>query len=70
MRSANSYPGDDQHIDYITIPGAYIKDLHHAFMAEFKGVYRPVDVLLVGGVNDVLRGLTAGQILQDILNFK
>ena len=31
-RSANLYPGDDMHIDYITIPGATIKDLHHAFI--------------------------------------
>ena len=69
-RSANLYPGDDMHIDYITIPGATIKDLHHAFISEFSGVYRPVDVLLVGGVNDVLQGRTAEQVLSDILNFK
>ena len=58
------------HIDYITIPGATIKNLHHAFISEFKGAYCPVDVLLVGGVNDVLQGRTAEQVLADILNFK
>ena len=67
--SANNYPGDDLHIDYITILGACIKDLHHAFITEFKGVYKPV-LLLVRGVNDVLQGQTVEQILQDILNFK
>ena len=39
-------------------------------MAEFKGVYSPVDVLIVCSVNDVLQGRTAEQILQDILNYK
>ena len=29
--SANQYPGDDLHVDYITIPGATINDLNHAF---------------------------------------
>ena len=58
------------HIDFITIPGATIKNLHHAFIYEFKGLYRPVDVQLVGGVNNVLRGRTAEQVLADILNFK
>ena len=69
-RSANLYPGDDMHIDFITIPGATIKNLHHAFIYEFKGLYRPVDVQLVGGVNNVLRGRTAEKVLADILNFK
>ena len=58
----NGYPGDDIYVDMIGIPGATIKMLHHAFMAEFKDSNRPVDVLLVGGLNDVLRpeGKAAG----------
>jgi len=39
------------HIDYITIPGATVKDLHHAFLSEYGNVHRPIDVLLVAGLN-------------------
>ena len=44
--------------------------LHHAFMAEFKNSYRPVDVLLVGGLNDVMRGRSLDKIKRDLTNFK
>ena len=70
MRSFNSYQGDPIHIDYITIPGATVKDLHHAFLAEYGNVHRPIDVLLVAGLNDVLKGATVQQIMQDIEEFK
>lgn len=66
----NGYPGDDIHVDMIGIPGATIKMLHHAFMAEFKDSYRPVDVLLVGGLNDVMRGRPLDKIMKDLVNFK
>ena len=70
MRSVNGYQGDPIHIDYITIPGATIKDLHHAFLAEYGNVHRPIDVLLVAGLNDVLKGSTSDQILKDMEAFK
>ena len=44
--------------------------LHHAFMAEFSLSYRPVDVLLVGCLNDVMRGRTFLQIKEDLEKFK
>ena len=68
--SKKRYPGDDIHVDIIGIPGATIKMLHHAFMAEFKNSYRPVDVLLVGGLNDVMRGRSLDKIKRDLTNFK
>ena len=64
------YPGDDIHVDIIGIPGATIKMLHHAFMAEFKNSYKPVDVLLVGRLNDVMRGRSLDKIKRDLTNFK
>ena len=57
-------------IDIIGIPGATIKMLHHAFMAEFKNSYKPVDVLLVGRLNDVMRGRSLDKIKRDLTNFK
>ena len=65
-RTENQYPGDDIHIDYLTIPGATIKTLHHALLAEYESAYRPIDVLLVSGLNDILRGRTSDQVISDM----
>jgi len=58
----NGYRGDEIHVDYIKIPGATVRKLEHAFMAEYSNVHRAVDMLLVGGLNDVLRGATDSEI--------
>ena len=64
------YQGDDIHIDYITIPGTTVSELEHAIMAEYSNVHRSVDVLLVGGLNDILRGATDSEIIEDISHFR
>ena len=69
-RSVNKYPGDDIHVDMIGIPGGTVKILHHAFMAEFGSCSSPVDVLVVGAVNDVMRGKNATKIIRDLKKFK
>jgi len=66
----SGYPGDEIHVDIIGVPGATIKMLHHAFLAEFENSYRPVDVLLVGGLNDVMKGRPLHKIMTDLNNFK
>ena len=62
-REVNKYRGNDIHVEEITIPGGTIDDLRHAFEAEYSNSYRCVDVLLVCGLNDVLRNRTMEQIL-------
>ena len=69
LRSFNGYQGDPIHIDYITIPGATVKDLHHAFLAEYGNIHRPVDVVLVAGFNNIIRGSSADEIMKDIIDF-
>ena len=69
MRSTNDYPGDPFHIDYISIPGATIRELHHAFRAEYGNTHRPVDVILCSGLNDVINGSTSDQIMEEIYDF-
>lgn len=69
-RDLNNYAGDDIHLDFITIPGGTIQILTHAFLAEYGKTHRPVDVLLVSGLNDVLRGRSVGQIMADISVFR
>ena len=70
IRSMSGYEGDEIHIDYQTIPGATVRELEHAFMAEYGNVHRAVDVLLVAGLNDILRGATDHEILEDIQHFR
>jgi len=65
-RSVNKYPGDDIHVDMIGIPEGTVKILHHAFMAEFGSSSIPVDVLVEGAVNDVMRGKNASKIIRDL----
>lgn len=62
---ANRYEGDAIHIDSIAIPGGQIRDIHRAFLAEYKGAHRPVDVLATVGLNDVSAGHSTHRILSD-----
>lgn len=68
-RSFHGYQGDPIHLDYITIPGATVKELHHAFRAEYGNIHRPVDVILVAGLNDISRVSSADKIIRDIIDF-
>jgi len=37
--------------------------LHHAFMAEYSNSHRPIDVMEVGTINDILRGISGEKII-------
>ena len=50
------YEGDKVHTEYVTIPGAKVEHLQHAFRLEYGKVKAGIDVLLVAGLNNVLRG--------------
>ena len=69
-RSMNGYEGDPIHIDVIAIPGACIAELTHAFKAEYGKMYRPVDILLVSGLNNVMSGQGPEEVMKEILIFK
>ena len=56
-------------MDYLTIQGATVRELLHAFKAEYKNVHCPVDMMLVGELNDILRGAIDTEIVQDIWDF-
>ena len=57
-------------MDQIGVSGAKIQDLEFAFMAEYAFIHRPCDVLLVSGYNNLLRGCSPEDIIQDIRSFK
>ena len=67
----NNYGGDMQHCDYITIAGACIEDLVLAFRLEYgkTNLSRPLDVVLVAGYEDIIRGHSREFIEQGMKEF-
>ena len=65
-RYENGYKGDDLHCDVLTVPGATINVIEHALEAEYGLTYRPLDVLAVIGLNDLLRGHHVSRIISDL----
>ena len=65
------YEGDLVHVDYITIKGAYIHELVHAFRLECEQLQqaKPLDVVLVGGYADLLSGHNRDFILEGFRYF-
>ena len=57
------------HSDYITIPGATIDELTHAFMMEYRDFRFPVDVILVAGYADILDGRSRDAIIESYSQF-
>ena len=65
-RGANViYEGDKNHIEYITIPGAKIIDLVEAWKIEYFQERRPMDVLVVAGLNNLVQGYKPDSLLRD-----
>ena len=49
------YTGDLIHVDWVTSPGAKIEDLLHMWKADYKDEKKPMDLLLVCGLNNILK---------------
>jgi hypothetical protein len=69
-RYENNYTGDKLHMDTLTIPGGRINALQHALQAEYGKTYRPLDVLAVFGLNDLLQGKSVNQIVKEMEEFQ
>ena len=56
--TVSQYEGDTMHADYITIPGACMDTLFHAFRldCDLLPPDKPIDVVLVMGYNDLVKG--------------
>ena len=63
-------PADTTHVDWITIPGATIKDLAYAWRLDYQKETRPQRVLLVAGLNDLLKGANFEQFKVQVLEFE
>ena len=58
------YKGDKSHIDYITIPGGTVSDLNNAWKIEMFQETGPMDVLMLAGLNNLVRGHSPESILR------
>ena len=66
----DGYKGDCLHLDHITIPGATVAELRHAYAAEYEGYWRPIDATLVAGINNLLQGQIKEELMAEIKAFK
>ena len=63
-------PPDSAHVDWITIPGATIDQLSYAWRLDYHQEVRPQRVLLVAGLNDLIKGGNVATVLETILGFR
>ena len=62
-------PPDTSHVDWLTIPGATISDLNLAWRLDYQREWRPMRVLLIAGLNDLLKGGDFNSVVQEIKTF-
>ena len=66
--TAKNYPGDDQHVDWLTAPGATIQLLHHMWETEYGEERRPMNLLVVAGLNNIIKGETMSEVMEHLQN--
>ena len=64
-----NYEGDTQHVDYVTIPGAKLEAIFHAFKLEYSYHTRPMDIFIVAGYNDLVKNTSRNVIFDEIKKF-
>ena len=62
------YEGDLVHVDYVTIAGGLIPELHHAYIHDYVDIppRKPLDVVVVAGDHDILEGISRDQIMEQL----
>ena len=63
-------PPDKAHIDWLTVCGATIAELEHAWEIDYGKSVRPMRILLSGGLNDLIQGKSRTDIVASILHFR
>ena len=64
-----NYEGDTQHTDYLTISGATLETLFHAFKQEYSHHTKPMDIFIIAGYNNLLRNQGRDVIIDIISKF-
>ena len=65
-----SRPPDSLHVAWVTIPGATVSNLEHDWHVDYAKNMIPMRVLLVAGINDMLKGGNMTSITNSILHLK
>ena len=63
-------PPDSTHVDWITVPGATIDQRSYAWKLDYHRKQRLQRVLLVAGLNDLIKVGIAATVRESILGFK
>ena len=63
-------PPDTSHVDWVTIPGAKISDLDLAWRVDYQQETRPMRILLVAGLNDLIKGGSRESVITAITQFR
>ena len=61
---------DTTHVDWVSIPGGKISDLDLAWRVEYHREPRPMRILLVAGLNDLIKGGTRESVMRSIVHFQ
>lgn len=67
---AGGFQGHDIHVDHITIPGATIQMLEYAWRCDYHHEKKPMDVMVVGGLNNLCRGDSADDVIGHFKGFE
>ena len=63
-------PPDTTHVDWLTIPGATIRELAYAWRLDYQNEARPQRIMLVAGLNDLIKGGNLEQFKVQVLEFE
>ena len=63
-------PPDKIHVDWITVPGATVDTLCDAWRLDYSKAKRPMRIMLVAGLNDLLKGGDKHSFIEAVEGFK
>ena len=63
-------PPDKIHVDWITVPGATVDTLCDAWRLDYSKAKRPMRIMLVAGLNDLLKGGDKHSFIEAVEAFK
>ena len=63
-------PPDPIHIDWVTVCGATILELERAWLLDYRYERRPMRILICAGIEDIARGRSRDEIVEDLMHFK
>ena len=63
-------PPDNLHVDWVTIPGASIDDLCYAWRLDYHKEPRPMRIMLIAGIDDLIKGGNEDTVKEAIEGFK